>query len=1060
MFGKLQDPSRGLALGRGVAPPYNASKVHQRLDQYWGIRPAMSSAPMYGDGPGSYEFEDYNAVDQNYRNRRILTLSDQMQQHLKNEMHGLPLVTLLTQVTFSNEIQWRMMGSSIILATWDEIGPTGIARNMQHEHWVEDGKSNRYGKRVEIPLAAIEDPNFGAQQLWTALEPLRTTVIHHIMIFTAMALAHRPMYEEQRAFLERNPAAKYGFVHVYNRCKDTLFLAAKSPEALGIEVLKQVNSMPLKDSIIFPDVAEYQMRSYRADQRAFLHKTVDYTKGDTNHLTISDKTEELQLFSDVSLSFGTSDTLVGVKCPTFKRSAREPDEYGMQPLRRRFVLAQAYFFEPPAYGNTDTYAPTESQCTLTALNVAPDRAKWDRISLAAAAKSNGLGGAFVKAAKGWVMSTEYAGALVKYQESAQGKAVFNARFGLVNMDTIPRSLVPNNSALISDLAHRSQPMFSHWTVDPTGKGVLKAVAYVGQMEEYHLPTDTLLDIARMLQRHVMSLDGSGTAMDEKTRLREFLSRLFVLSDIAVTELIAAFEQLIVSEATGVDTYDKQLRAAMVTYSTIRHNPGTLGTIVRNGDTTTVTPARNVTFTPVIGGVLFKSGIYPLMTRVPNMAYEALEPLADTFVRLEQEQPAIAKAIVDHMTSKFVDYDKDAGKAEVYAKHAVESLASIGIVPLANDAVLPNLAKEDITKFKKQVPKGETIINATRLEEPGSPAFSLASALVARSLASGAPLGKIVRDERYATFGQRATFADTTYYPLSLTRAAKAEELEGVGGLVLLLFVGICAQPMDPITVARFAQHGIMLVAGHLDRYCINGTALSMIAMKRGVETVETMLTPISTYFSMRGADGWADYSSKFHFGHKWNSRQNMHEIYGVFPDRFFYGMNTRMMQSWDELREIVSANGMQPHHSARADFWFWPEPVSATRYIFPLDLTGSTAVTAEKGDRGAETELNMASTAYASFRLMEPGLVHQMVTQLDMAAKSPTGDTEVDFMPLVERGFSYSYNSSTRLFDNPHPGTGPLGKNYVNDDNTISDILNGRGTEQFPGQLSLQRAPV
>ncbi len=275
---------------------------------------------------------------------------------------------------------------------------------------------------------------------------------------------------------------------------------------------------------------------------------------------------------------------------------------------------------------------------------------------------------------------------------------------------------------------------------------------------------------------------------------------------------------------------------------------------------------------------------------------------------------------------------------------------------------------------------------------------------------------------------------------------------------LYMVVGIMSLPPTPLVLARFAEQGLQLIGARVERWNERYQSNSMLLMKRGGSTVQTIISPMNIHASAQGIVGITNFTAGMDLGLRWLSQTGITEFVGLFPRHVDGGVDARFIPSLGAAIDMISTPDVQPPpHTC----FLITYPVTESQHEYSCNIFGSEEVyDRERTYKQPSFALRKCSGHVTLRALLGHGVCDSADSQLaNINPFIQGGGFEGGICPIVERGVTYYYNGTKGDYSNGMQGTGPLAAFYLNVDNVAAELFNG-GRTAAPGQAPAFITPI
>src|SRR5687768_64576 len=395
----------------------------------------------------------------------------------------------------------------------------------------------------------------------------------------------------------------------------------------------------------------------------------------------------------------------------------------------------------------------------------------------------------------------------------------------------------------------------------------------GELLEMHVSTRTFAELARKIV-------GLGrTAGDLPSRL----SRIFGFGTLIADNTVSW--NGIVPAAATLDDFMRQVYDIYVTLKA------------------TVPRPRGV---PPMKATVTATRLNHWLSLLPDDAHRAVQAHAGVLERLEREQPQpFAKLVADVETRLKTHRDKgDHVTVSTYTRRALEALAAKGFVadhPI--DAPLPTLSPPVLREVKNAMvwPEGAPVPEEQTYSRPDAGLeWSLSQALRSRldAAARGSPsLGAAIPQ-----YNAGVAAGYEAALPIDITRHGELHMIApGLASIEFLVLLHLFRIPLTPNRLATLADQGITFFRAEATRFSESYAALSWLSMKRGGDTVRTIITPMLVEAVTQGVVGDVDVVCTMSVGLQWVDSHGMTEIANFTAAGILGGYNCKWQRDISEL---------------------------------------------------------------------------------------------------------------------------------------------------------------
>lgn len=1067
-------------------------QIQQVIDKmatlFGGVKGLLTSNDL-ARKPGQEPVNDYNVVDANYKDRYLATLSTMATAAMMNQFWGQPLVAVCTQIVLSWERQWSVQFDEIYQWAWSETSATGIPHTVQYRTWKEVGGSNRYAQYFELPNALLVDPNFGMQSLLALSKGMKQTYEYTIITKTAMALAMAPMRNLMKKLHAENRV--YTYAEHFDFTTRDFGLGALHPSHLISVIDRALTTMPYKDTVIVPEGHAHTLEGITQQGERHLYHVEDSTD---NSILAGLELKNLYTEPIAALTINGSKKNL-IICPSLMSTNPEAEQHREQALRRQVTLARAYNFQPRQYGSLA--ALDARALAVPVLNIDYRNASWELITLKQTIEETLCGGYFSN------VDGDYSPDFMKYVYDLngvdEGSNVTNSG-AMARLSDILSDLEgardldhpgPNAMGQIHDYQNSADRLVSggmdRWReispfvhIERSAAGAVRRAAtnqYIIQQHEAMYRTQDAIQQAR-------SVIGMGT--DAK----RYLAGIVGCSQARADDLLKVVSKYdITFDGKQVEQSIALYRALLGFRGNITQTLSNQKAFTKNADyqakataaATAATAAAGVRAAtrPTVNSVSISAQL-PWAGKIANQAFDVLAPFFGTLEKLAAQDATVAKEVNATIETRFAAHLADAGSSEVVAKHVAGKLTEMGLGAdaLAAAATVPVPTPEQLKAFKRSIPSVKDLAAGARAGLEAD--FSNATAFAASGLV-GAPFARpittaatpeeaehYVEDEAARLKrlddgiapsnidditdallkGANLTPADAhknVYIPSDRLLAMQSA-FDGCSADETLVAMALLVTRMTPRDLSRLASFGIQIVQASVERYSEQYIVSSMLVMKAGVETVQTVMTPVQAQVTSRGIQKTMLFDYTFDMGHRFLNWDGIQEIFGVFPYALAGGTGTLLCRSTSEVREIFAPTSRG--RTARPLVAIF-RPYTERRLEYPGNLFGTSDVRAQRS-YSPETFFHRKNTGHAVLRgMLGRDFIEEVSANLETSVMTSHTMMPNPYCPFVERAATYYFNEMEKTYCNQESGTGCLGPMKFNNYEWVSTVFGaGRGT--FP----------
>lgn len=479
---------------------------------------------------------------------------------------------------------------------------------------------------------------------------------------------------------------------------------------------------------------------------------------------------------------------------------------------------------------------------------------------------------------------------------------------------------------------------------------------------------------------------------------------------------------------------------------------------------------------------FGAALKPELKLTQAFKAQAL-PRITALQRLVSEQPDAGLQIVTELKRRVDSVGGDVGKATYHAQHLLaklESFAGIGESHARASVPLPRLNKEDIDRVLKSVPKPSHLAKASRAGEdietttidfsapfsfPAPSSTTTSSPQTSFSFGAASPKGArfghfdIVyeKDNEAIATDDRAFEETLEDGDIHESRRAQLGELlrmerESAGfSLIIRELIILLKMKLTPMTIAGLARKGLALMGGHLQRWAIRQTMVSWIAWERET-TCELMVSPVRTTLSIRALQEMTDFMSKLNIGLRFPNPRGVVELPALFPYEFNGGMNGRIVESVQEIRDLMKGEYVSGR-KASSDLIYVAGPITETLVSYPMNSFGD--VHKKRSSTGrVEDRLQTKVTGLHMLRqfIGDAALKNAKAKIMSQVARFDGILAQLYYCPVIQAGPVYHRSDALSDYVKFLPGTGPLSHVQFANHLHVAKIMNG-DIRPFPQEM-------
>jgi hypothetical protein len=205
-----------------------------------------------------------------------------------------------------------------------------------------------------------------------------------------------------------------------------------------------------------------------------------------------------------------------------------------------------------------------------------------------------------------------------------------------------------------------------------------------------------------------------------------------------------------------------------------------------------------------------------------------------------------------------------------------------------------------------------------------------------------------------------------------------------------------------------------------------------------------MIHPMTGSVSSRGVVQQTDFDFTIQQGLKWTNPFAVDDIQGFFPDKVWYGYNTRWCESITDLNANLFDGMRSPE--LRSDMVLIVYPSTETRHAHPIYALA----VPDKAQQDPVGSLENFCTGYNTLLdLLDRATVQRQVASITQyVSKGWTQGDDIPFCPYVWQSPTFHTDKDGRptIF---RPGNGPRGQSYMTDPEALGQVLNGKA-RYFP----------
>lgn len=944
---------------------------------------------------GMQKYRDWHGIDEKFRGQSIYNLSKMATAMLANIQNGAhAIVTLGTGVIYTHQRYWRQFFKDWILVDLPDISPTGIPPTISWVSEVETGRTSQVAVRVEIPNEVLEIETIGWENLIDMLSGAWATMVFTIQARTERALAYAP-YQNLIRYTTKRRNEDFTYVQLFEHLTRYFGQGAINPEAFLQTCSQTLTKFPRKDTLVVCEGTEWALTKYLAENRAFTARIRDITRDGATG--IANGFAEMQIFPESTVRLPVAEDVAVLKCAALRNVGGQPDETCEQPLHRQVVLSYATVF--PRLDRIKTNLGKRNMMTVATLSMRRGFSERMSTDLANVLEETLVGGVFA--------SADEAGPSPWFADIIR---TLNGRDGMAGKfhendthyakpDPEAREAVQNAEKYDELKTFRAVP----WGITTNADGSkFKMARRIGELHYNQLPYDLLREYAEnadsvtggMIRMATVGGAGGDNIHSAAKMLLRFAAELPSLSKIK-----------------GAAPRDKDITELDTESARERHGEYDDKEIAEDEEA-----ARKFARRHEIGdGEAMRSSAAPTSTY-----FDVLERLANA--------SPLGATVTNTLRERLRASLGNPQHTAAHVRNAITALKSMGLTRghADPDVPLPAITEDQVDAFVTSIPSASELASAaplgTRINTKGKLAAEKGKTDANAKALLDAVLAQI-HPSHYAKF--KAHLQPLVNSPHANPRIVYAAAY----------LMDILVTPLTVQNIVHLMRNGLPIVSATTERWNMRLTLASWLVMKRGQETIETLLSPTVATITSRGLRRITDFGFGFHIGHKINDYDAIVELPCVFPVRIEGGMSTTRYATAKELRLLMTRDSRQLGDASIV----LPVPITEERVDYDnVDLFGY-----YHGNR--LDEIYRKTTAHTLFRLAvgDSTLTQLRDFMLTDLEKLGRGMTTFAFGPIVNRDSARYYHGGSPSSFDYESGTGPLQHPLFSNHRDAVSLLNG-----------------